>query len=229
MGGVWCVVVVSRGKTYICLILEKHKIVSWWWGSLMFSNTLYFKKNSVNMMGSKAMFDWRCNELKAQTHAKFFLPFSHFNFLGLVAQSSFLGLACVFRFQLCLWDFRPKLPTLCSEWSKNQRAHSTSFGGLAPYYTCWHWLFARWLDSCPSVNLDQRPPWASQGPAWAVFKGRFRPWVDLIIQTHNPQIEKNFNWYPIKQIREMQIIEKGIEFETSEKSNSNRLPILIKV
>lgn len=62
------------------------------------------------MMGSKAMFDWRCNELKAQTHAKFFLPFSHFNFLGLVAQSSFLGLACVFRFQLCLWDFRPNSP-----------------------------------------------------------------------------------------------------------------------
>lgn len=24
------------------------------------------------MMGSKAMFDWRCNELKAQTHAKIF-------------------------------------------------------------------------------------------------------------------------------------------------------------
>lgn len=149
VGGGWCVVCGCslRGKTNICLILEKHKIVSWWWGSLMFSNTLYFKKNSVNMMGSKAMFDWRCNELKAQTHAKFFLPFSHFNFLGLVAQSSFLGLACVFRFQLSLWDFRPKLPTLCSEWSKNQRAHSTYFGG----YTCWHWLIcplARFVPIC---------------------------------------------------------------------------------
>lgn len=138
------------------------------------------------------------------------------------------GTELIFGSSLSLWDFRPKLLTLCSEWSKNQRAHSTYFGGLAPY-TWWHWLFARWLDSCPSVNLDQRPPWASQGPAWAVFKGRFRPWVDLIIQTHNPQIEKNFNWYPIKQIREMQIIEKGIEFETSEKPNSNRLPIFIKV